>query len=115
MEDYYAYYKLKETSMKKKTKNLPYFMYGNKNNLYGFAMLQKRFYMVLYGFIWIILCVQNISRITKDFIKKYDEDNDIGYIFEVEHKYFEQYGSLINNLPFHQEKKKVKKFEKTYL
>ena len=48
------------------------------NNLYGWAMPQK---LPVNGFKW----VEN-NEINEDFIKNYDENNDKGYILEVDVK-----------------------------
>ena len=48
------------------------------NNLYGWAMSQK---LPVNGFKW----VEN-NEINEEFIKNYDENNDKGYILEVEVK-----------------------------
>ena len=48
------------------------------NNLYGWAMPQK---LPVNGFKW----VEN-NEINEEFIKNYDENNDKGYILEVDVK-----------------------------
>ena len=48
------------------------------NNLYGWAMSQK---LPVNGFKW----VEN-NEINEEFIKNYDENNDKGYILEVDVK-----------------------------
>ena len=42
------------------------------------------------------VCAENISKVTKDFSEDFDDNSDIGDIFEVELKYLEKL-----NLPFH--------------
>ena len=46
------------------------------NNLYGWAVSQK---LPVNGFEW----VENLSQFKEHFIKKYDENSDKGYFFEV--------------------------------
>ena len=53
-----------------------YIQYLDANNLYGWAMSKK---LPVNGFKWI-----NNNEINEDFIKTYDENNDKGYIFEVD-------------------------------
>ena len=56
--------------------------------------------MALYVFIRFYMnrsvCAENISKVTKDFSEDFDDNSDIGDIFEVELKYLEKL-----NLPFH--------------
>ena len=54
-----------------------YTQYLDANNLYGWAMSQK---LPVSGFKW----EKDISKFTKEFIKKYDEDSDKGFILEVD-------------------------------
>ena len=58
------------------------------------------------GFKW----VKNLSKFNGDFIKKYDEDSNTGYFFEVDLEYPK---TLFNtHLPFLPERKKVEKVAK---
>ena len=59
------------------SKESSYIQYFHANNLYGWAMSQK---LPVNEFKWI----EDTSKINKEFIKNYDENNDKGYIFEVD-------------------------------
>ena len=59
-----------------------YIQYLEANNLYGWAMSKK---LPVNGFKW--LDSDKTNEINEDFIKNYDENNDKGYIFEVDVKY----------------------------
>ena len=50
------------------------------NNLYGYEMSKK---LPVDGFEW----VEDLSTIDEDFIKKYDEDSDVGYFIEADVDY----------------------------
>ena len=52
-----------------KNKESAYIEYIDANDLYGWAMSQK---LPVNGFKW----VKDVSKIDKEFIKNYDEDND---------------------------------------
>ena len=52
-------------------------MYLNANNLYGWEMSQK---LPANGF----KRVKNLSKFDEDFIKKYDENSNNGYVLEVD-------------------------------
>ena len=56
-----------------------YVQYLDANNLYGWAMSKK---LPVNGFKWL-----DSDKINEDFIKNYDENNDKGYILEVDVKY----------------------------
>ena len=60
------------------------------------------------GFTW----VRNVSKIDKNFIKKYDEDSDKGYILEVDVEYPENIYDLHSDLPFLPERMKIDKCSK---
>ena len=75
------------------------------NNLYGWAMSQK---LPLSGFKW----EKDMSKFTKEFIKKYDEDSDKGYILEVNVKYLKKLHDLHSDLPFSPERMKIDKCKK---
>ena len=53
-----------------------YIKFLDANNLYGWAMSQK---LPLNGFKW----MKKLSKFNEDFIKKYDENSNIGYFLEV--------------------------------
>ena len=78
----YRYAKANNKYMKNydKNKESSYLEYVDANNLYGFAMCKK---LPADGFKW----VHDLSIFTEDFIKKYNEEGDIGYLFvvDVEH------------------------------
>ena len=61
-----------------------YIQYLDANNLYGWAMSKK---LPVNGFKWIDNSETAGLVINEDFIKNYDENNDKGYIFEVDVKY----------------------------
>ena len=58
-------------------KELSYIQYLDANNLYGWAMSQK---LLVDGLKW----KKCISKFNEDFIKNYDEENDEGYMLEVD-------------------------------
>ena len=61
-----------------KNEESSYIQYLDANNLYGWAMSQN---LPVNGFKW----VEN-NEINEEFIKNYDENNDKGYILEVDVK-----------------------------
>ena len=61
-----------------KNEESSYIQYLDANNLYGWAMSQN---LPVNGFKW----VEN-NEINEEFIKNYDENNDKGYIPEVDVK-----------------------------
>ena len=69
------------------------------NNLYGWAMSQKLAVNVNYLF-------------NEDFIKKYDENSNIGYFLEVDVEYPKKLLNHHKNLPLLPERKKVNKCKK---
>ena len=76
-----------------KSKESSYLQYWDVNNLYGWAMSQKR---PVNNFEWI----QDISQFNEDFIKSYNEESDKEYIFKVDVQYTEKLHELHNDLPF---------------
>ena len=60
------------------------------------------------GFKW----VEDTSEINEEFIKSYDENNDKGYILEVDVKYPKKLHDLHSDLPFLPERMKIDKCEK---
>ena len=60
------------------------------------------------GFKWI----KKLSEFNEDFIKNYDENNDKGYILEVDVEYPKNLFNLHSDLPFLPERKKIKKCKK---
>ena len=83
-----------------------YIQYLDANNLYGWAMSKK---LPVNGFKWI---ETGESIINEDFIKNYDENNDKGYIFEVDIKYPKRLHKLHSDLPFLSERMEVNKYKK---
>ena len=90
-----------------------YIQYLDANNLYGWAMSKK---LPVNGFKWI----DNKERaessakhvMNEDFIKNYDENNDNGYIFEVDVKYPKRLHNLHSDLPFLSERLEINKCKK---
>ena len=81
-----------------------YIQYLDANNLYGWAMSKK---LPVNGFKWI-----DNNEINEDFIKKYDENNDKGYIFEIDVKYPKRLHELHSDLPFLPERMEINKCKK---
>ena len=86
-------------------KESSYLNYWNVNNLYGWEMSKK---LPIIAFEW----EEDTSKFTKDFIKNYDEKNEIGYIFEVDIKYPEKLQEFHMDLPFLPKIKRLGKVEK---
>ena len=64
------------------------------------------------GFKWIDNNETAGPAINEDFIKNYDENNDKGYIFEVNVKYPKKLHELHNDLPFLAERMEINKCKK---
>ena len=88
-----------------KNKKSTYIQYVDANSLYAWAMSQK---LPIDSF----KCKKNISKFNEDFIKNYDEDNDKGYILEVDVEYPKNLHDLHSNLPFLEERMKINKCRK---
>ena len=86
-----------------KNKQSSYIQYLDANNLYGWAISQK-----LNGFKWI----NDVTKIDEEFIKNYNEDNDKGYILEVDVKYPKKLHDLHSDLPILPERMKIDKCKK---
>ena len=82
----------------------PYIQYLDANNLYGWAMSKK---LPVNGFKWL-----DSDKINEDFIKHYDENNDKGYILEVDVKYPKRLHELHSHLRFLSEQMEVNKCKK---
>ena len=82
-----------------------YLAFLDANNLYGWVMSQK---LPINGFEW----VKYLSKFNEDFIKKYDEDSNIGYFLEVDAEYPKTFFNSYKDLPYLPERKKVEKVEK---
>ena len=79
------------------------------NNFYDCAMSKK---LPTNGFKWIDNNEMGKHIINKDFIKNYNENNDKGYILEVDVKYPKRLHKLHSDLPFLSERMKVNKCKK---
>ena len=86
-----------------------YIEYLDDNNLYGWEMSKK---LPVNGFKWIDNNETAESVINEDFIKNYDENNDKGYILEVDVKYPKRLHELHSYLPFLSERMEVNKCKK---
>ena len=83
---------------------LSYTQYLDANNLYGWEMSQK---LPVNGFKWL-----DSDKINEEFIKNYNEDNNKGYILEVNVKYPKRLHKLHSDLPFLPERMKIDKCNK---
>ena len=86
-------------------KESSYIQYLDANNLYDWAMSQK---LPVNDFKWI----EDTSKINDEFIKNYDENNDKGYILEVDVKYPKRLHKLHSDLPFLPKRMKINKCKK---
>ena len=95
-----------------------YIQYLDANNLYGWAMSKK---LPVNGFKWIdnnetaepsSLELSAKHVINEHFIKNYDENNDKGYIFELDVKYPKRLHELHSDLPFLSERMEINKCKK---
>ena len=95
--------------MKNYDKNIEssYIEYLDANNLYGWVMSQK---LPVNAFKWVKK--GELSNFNEDFIKKYDENGNIGYFFEVDFDYLKELFNLHKDLLFLPESKKENKVEK---
>ena len=81
-----------------------YIQYLDANNLYGWAMSKK---LPVNGFKWIDNNETAGAVINKDFIKNYNENDNKGYIFEVDVKYPKRLHELHSDLPFLSERMEI--------
>ena len=82
--------------------------YLDANNLYVWAMSKK---LPVNGFKWLDT-LETSNKINEDFIKNYSENNDKGYILEVDVKYPKRLHELHSDLPFLSERIEVNKCKK---
>ena len=104
----HRYVKVNNKYMKKYNSNeeSSYIQYLDSYNLYAWAMSKK---LPVNGFKWIGNNEMAGPVITEDFIKNYDENNDKGYIFEVDVKHPKRLHDLHSDLPFLSERMEVNK------
>ena len=88
-----------------KNKESSFLMYVDANNLYGWSMSKK---LPVDGFKW----VDDLTMVTEDFIKSYDEESDIGYLLTVDVEYPKNLHMLHSDLPFLLDRKKVNNVNK---
>ena len=98
----HRYAKANNKYMKNYDKNIEssYLMYLDANNLYGWAMSQK---LPVNGFKW----ENDLSRFNEDFIKKYNENSDVGYFLKVAIEYPKKLFGSHKDLLFLPERKKL--------
>ena len=87
---------------------LSYIQYLDANNLYGWTMSKQ---LLVNGFKWLDTS-ETSNKINEGFIKNYDENNDKGYILEVDFKYPKKLYELHKGLPFLSERMEVNKCKK---
>ena len=81
-------------------KESTFLIYDDANNLYGWSMCKK---LPVGNFKWI----DHLSIFTEEFIKNYDEEGDIGYLFVVDVEYPKSLHNLHSNLPFLPERMEI--------
>ena len=90
-----------------------YIQYLDANNLYGWAMSKK---LPVNGFKWFDTSETSAlacsDKINEDFIKNYNENNDKGYILEVNVKYLKRLHKLHSDLSFLSERMELNKCKK---
>ena len=85
-----------------------YIQYLDTNNLYGWAMSKKL--LPVNGFRW--LDSDKINEINEEFIKKYNANDNEGYIFEADVIYPKRLHDLHSDLPFVSERMEINKCKK---
>ena len=78
-----------------KNKESSYLVYLDANNLYAYAVSKT---LPIRNFKW--LDKDDISKFNDELIKRYNENKDIGYIFEVDIEYPKHICMLHSDLPF---------------
>ena len=82
-------------------KEIKYLMYLDANNLYGWAMKQK---LPIGQYKW----VENLEQFTKqDYWNKFDINDDVGYMLEVDLEYPKELHDLHNDFPLAVESKVI--------
>ena len=85
-----------------KNQESSYLEYLDANNLYEWSMPQK---LQVRNFKWI----GDLSIFNEDFIKKYNENGDVGYYLGVDIEYPKKLFDVHKDLPFLPERKKLEK------
>ena len=88
-----------------------YIQYLDANNLYGWAMSKK---LPTNGFKWIDNN-ETEKHVIKNFIKNYNENNDKGYILEVDVKYSKSIHKLHSDLSFLSKRMEVNKCKNSFV
>ena len=86
---------------------LSHIQYLDANNLYGWGMSKK---LPVNGFRW--LDSNEINEINEEFIKNYNENDNKGYIVEVDVRYPKRLHDLHSDLPFLPERMEINKCKK---
>ena len=86
---------------------LSYIQYLDANNLYGWVISKK---LPVNGFRW--LDSDKINEINEEFLKNYNENNNKGYILEVNVKYPKRLHELPSDLTFLSERMEINKCKK---
>ena len=86
-----------------------YIQYLDANNLYGWAMSKK---LPVNRFKWIDNNETAGPIINEEFMKNYHENDNKGYIFEVDVKYPKRFHELHSDLPFLPERMEINKCKK---
>ena len=87
-----------------------YIEYLDANNLYRWAMSQK---LPVNGFKWVK--EKRLSKFNEELIKKYDENSNTGYFFEVDIDYPKELFNFHKDLPFLLKEKRLKKSKNLFV